>query len=437
MSLFSLENNMVMQAFRPHFRPHLRPLPLSAFLALASLSVATVAQPQQVVKPPVAQAWIDVATGAGMGMPMGGAAGANPMAMLGGLFGGGAAGANRFGQTQGGSPGRWVDVTLYTRNNPQLSEAQQAVPAGFMSPALKLQSPKEVRGPAPDPTDEKPVEHDFERPKGKMMLYWGCGETVRAGQPRVVDFATASVADLGRFFQSRRATQRGTHSATGRPVWPSTVDTRMVPAEATLAGEHGFSGSGVPEGFRFQLPQGQDLMPPIALKQQDVGGATQLEWQVLPTARAYFISGMGARNENEIVIWTSSEQPDIGFGLLDYQTNGAVDRWLKEQVLLAPRTTRCTVPKGIFPGQGAMLRMIAYGNELNLAHPPRPTDPKVAWEPDWAVKVRVKSQTMAVLGMEMPSMAGQPGQPAAQPEKKEPEQKPPGVRDLLKGILGR
>ena len=51
-----------------------------------------------------------------------------------------------------------------------------------------------------------------------------------------------------------------------------------------------------------------------------------------------------------------------------------------------------------------MLRMIAYGTELNLAYPPRPTDPKVAWEPDWALKVRVKSVTSAMLGM--PSMDG-------------------------------
>jgi hypothetical protein len=49
-----------------------------------------------------------------------------------------------------------------------------------------------------------------------------------------------------------------------------------------------------------------------------------------------------------------------------------------------------------------MLRMIAYGSELNLAHPPRPADPKIAWEPEWAVKVRVKSVTSAMLGM--PSM---------------------------------
>ncbi|MBK6790011.1 MAG: hypothetical protein IPI51_14540 [Betaproteobacteria bacterium] len=402
----------------------------------AALSAGALAQqPRQVVKPPVAQAWIDVATFGGMGMAMGlpGAGGGNPMAALGSLFGGsGGAGGNHFGQTQSMSPGRWVDVTLYTRNNPQLAEAQQSVPAGFLSPPLKLQSPKETRGTAPDPGDEGVTDEPTqERPKGKMLLYWGCGDKIRDGQPRVVDFATATPTELGRFFQSRRATQRGTHAAVGRPVWPSPADARLVPAQASLVGEHAFSGTGVPEGFRFQIGAAQDLMPPIALKQSPVAGSTLLEWPALPQARAYFIAGMGARENDEMVIWTSSEQPDIGFGLLDYQTNAAVDRWLKEKVLLTPQTTRCAVPAGVFPGEGAMLRMVAYGNELNLAHPPRPTDPRVPWEPVWAAKVRVKSVTMAMLGMEMPA-AG----PAAA-EKPAEETQVPNVKDVLRGIFGR
>ncbi len=420
-------------------------LPLAASAALAQQPAV-----QQVVKPPVAQAWIDIATGAGFGMPAGGAGGANPMAMMGGLFGGGRSAGNSFGQTAAVPAGRWVDVTLYTRNNPQLAEAQQAVPAGFLNPALKLQSPRELRGGVPpEPGDERVVEPEFERPKGRMLLYWGCGDTIRTGQPRVVDFATATPADLARFFQSRRATQRGTHAAPGRPSWPSRDDTRMVPDGASLAGEHLFTGAGVPEGFRFQIATAQDLMPPIALKQQDQSGATRLDWQALPTARAYFISGMGAKaggkgdNEVEMVLWTSSEQPEVGFGLMDYQTNSAVDRWLKEQVLLAPRTTTCTVPKGVFTGEGAMLRMIAYGSELNLAHPPRPTDPKIAWEPQWAVKLRVKSQTTAMLGMEMPAIPAaaeaEPGRAPAKEEKK-PDARDAvkeGVKDVLKGLFGR
>jgi hypothetical protein len=419
-----------------HSPSALRPLAAAALLLGASGLLQ--AQPAaQVVKPPVSQAWIDLATFSGPGMP---GAGANPMAALGGLFGGGG-GGNRFGMTQGmpGS-GRYVDVTLYTRLNPQLQEATQAVPAGFLSPALTLQSPKETRGTPPDPGDERPVDTDVERPKGRLMLYWGCGAAVRAGQPRVIDFAKLNPADLAKVFQARRATQRGTHLAAGRPVWPSPADARSVPAQASLVGEHAFSGQGVPEGFKFRVGPQQDLMPAIALKQTDQGGATLLEWQPLPTARAYFIAAMGGRETpgdgGDMIVWTSSEVPETGFGLIDYQTNPAVDRWLTEKVLLPPQASRCELPKGVFAGAGGMLRLIAYGSELNLAYPPRPADPRQPWEPQWAVKLRLKSVAMGMLGMPgaapMPD-AGQPTQPADEPK---PDDKP-GLKDVLKGLFGR
>ena len=396
------------------------------------------------VKPPQAQAWIDIATYSGMGMPgMGAGGGMSPMSALGGLFGGGGGAArNSFGHTQTGGAGRWVDVTLMTRANPALAEAQQAVPAGFMDAPLKLQTPQEARTPAPV-DDDKVVEPEYERPKGKLLLYWGCGTGVRAGQPKVMDMASASAADLAAFFVSRRATQRGAHSAQGRPLWPSPADPRMVPDSASLVGAHTFSGAGVPEGFRFQVAPAQDLMPALQVQQTEQGGATQLSWAALPTARAYFIAGVGAGRAEELVIWTSSEVPEVGFGLIDYQTNPAVDRWLREKVLLAPATTTCTVPKGVFPEQGGMLRAIAYGNELNLAHPPRPTDPKAAWEPVWAAKLRVKSVATVMLGMPSmdsvpPRSAGEePARKADTPEKKDDSSKLPKPLDVLRGILGR
>ena len=424
--------------------------PFAAGLAAGVISTAltaptsAAAQPQTPVKPPQAQAWIDVATYSGLGLPMAGAA-ANPMALLGSLFGGGGGGGNAknsFGHTQSGAAGRWVDVTLLSRSNPALADAEQAVPAGFMPSPLKLQSPREGR-PAPD-NDDTVIEHDAERPRGRLLLYWGCGDTVRAGQPKVLDMASAGSADIAKFFVSRRATQRGAHSTPGRPQWPSTTDTRMVPAGATLVGEHGFSGNGVPPGFRFQIPAAQDPMPALDLKTREAAGAVELSWAAAPTARAYFASGMavgmtgGAKDE--LVLWTSSELPDTGFGLADYQTNVAVDRWLREKVLLTPATTRCTVPKGVFSGEGAMLRLLAYGPELNLVHPPRPADAKAAWEPVWAVKVRVKSVASAVLGM--PDMGGidksAAAEPdAAKPDAAKPEARKPGALEILRGVLGR
>ena len=417
-----------------------RNLPRATALTLAIVAGAACAQSTN-VKPPLAQAWIDVATFSGLGLGMGGMSGAggSPMSALGSLLGGGGAGGganNSFGHTQQAAPGRWVDVTLFTRNNPSLAEAQQAVPAGFMSPALKLQAPREVK-PAntPEPDEETVVEPRYEKPRGRLLLYWGCSASVRAGQPKVLDMASATAADLTNFFVSRRATQRGAHSAAGRPVWPNQADPRMVPATASLVGGHAFSGAGVPEGFAFQIPAAQDLMPALQLRQAEQGGTNTLSWNSLPTARAYFVAGMGAARPEEMVIWTSSELPDTGFGLLDYQTNSAVDRWLREGVLLPPATTQCAVPKGVFTDQGAMLRMIAYGNELNLVHPPRPADPKASWEPVWAVKLRVKSVASLMPGMPSMDDAAPPaGEASSRPA---PAKKDVNPLDLLKGVLGR
>jgi hypothetical protein len=427
----------------------------SALLAFAVAAACSAAEaqtpPKQVVKPPVAQAWIDVATysGFGMGGGMGGPGGGGMMnATLGALMGGGKSAKAEFGYTQVGPAGHWMDVTLYTSRNPSLPEALQAVPAGTqLAPSLKLVAPEPSKSrPAPT-TDEEPAPLDYEPPKGKFVLYWGCSETVRPGQPKVLDLQTATMAEFGKFFESRRATQRGTHLAPGRPVWPNKVDSRALPAGASLVGQHAFTGQGVPESFRFDVAPAQDIMPEIKLRQTDKGSHILLEWNALPTARAYFLGSMGSREGEEMtmVVWTSSELPDSGFGLFDYQTNAAVDRWLKEKVLLSPTTTKCAVPKEA-AGQG-MLRAIAYGTEVNMAYPPRPTDPKVPWEPDWNVKVRVKSMTTSMFGMpDMPGMGGAGGDeemsdapapsettaPAEEPKKKKKGFNP---LDVLKDVV--
>ena len=384
----------------------------SAIVVPASIALAQQAAAQRPAdKPPISQAWIDIATFSSPGMPSGMAG------MMGGMMGGGGGGdtplsaimggksnGNQFGHTRFGGSGSFLDVTLRTSRNPNLAEALQAVPEGSkLAPTLQLKVLPQAK-PVPEKYSDDTVEESPEQPKGRIKLYWGCGTAIRPGQPKVVDFATGTVGQMAEIFKGRRATQRGTHSAPGRPVWPNLTDKRFVPEGASLTGSHTFTGEGVPDGFKFTLPPSQDIMPAIALKQSQADGVTQLTWQPLPTARAYFIAAMGGKGDNdgtaEMTLWTSSELPDSGFGLVDYQTNKSVDQWLKDKVLLPPATSRCDIPKGIFgEGTGGMLRMIAYGTEINLAYPPRPTDPKLAWEPDWSVKVRVKSVANSMLGM--------------------------------------
>lgn len=430
---------------------------LTRTITILSIATAAVLLPRpgagetvtkQVVKPPISQAWIDVATFSGMAM------GAGMMNQtLGSLLGGGGGGGNQqaeFGYTETGVAGRWMDVTLYTSRNTNLAEALQAVPASTqLAPTLKLQTPERPKPPPPVSDDDQPTEWNYEPPKGKLVMYWGCSETVRSGQPKVVDLSTASLAELDKFFESRRATQRGAHATFGRPVWPSKDDKRVLPAGASIAGEHSFKADGVPESFSFTIPPAQDLMPALQIRQQKTPTAVQLSWNAISTARAYFLGSMGALPDGGqgFVLWTSSELPESGFGLFDYQTNTAVDGWLKDKVLLAPTVTTCAVPNEA-AGQG-MLRAIAYGTELNLAHPARPADPKVAWEPEWNVKIRVKSMATTMMGMEgeMPGMdaaagaadateAAPPAEEAPPEEKKKKKFNPfEAIKDAVKDKL--
>lgn len=384
-------------------------LPKHVALAVSGLLAAPsilAAEPVQKVKPPVSQAYIDLATFAG-GAPMPGAGG-----VMGKLFGA-RDGGNSFGMTQAQSQGRWMDVTLLSRNNDKLKTATQTVPAGSkLAPVLNLLAPD------PDPRVAQPEEAadivtpKFDMPKGKMYLYWGCGAEVRKGQPLVLDLAAMNPAQLSKFFQNRTATARVPRPAPGRPAWPNRNDARLLPDGASLIGEHGFAGDGVVGDFRFDIGAQHDLMPAIEATRTDEGRGVLFKWKPMQQSTGWFVQSMGMRHperaeggEIEMVYWTSSEAPDMGMGLMDYQPDSAIRKWQKEKVVLPAAATECAAPKEAV-GAMAMSRVIAYGDELNMAYPPRPKDVKVTWEPQWNIKVRRKSVASLMPGIgQMMSMA--------------------------------
>ncbi|MBA3902846.1 MAG: hypothetical protein C0522_04100 [Rhodocyclaceae bacterium] len=396
---------------------------MAAILALPpSLALAQ-------AKPPVAQFWADAATHSmsipGMGDMEEGAMG---------MFGGGFFGGTRMAS---GAPGKWLDTALYTRNKPSGTLGSHAIPPALnMGGALPLVPVQVERGRGESEGG------DMEKPKGRLLFYWGCGETVRPGQPRVVDFAKAAPGEFSKFMIGRFAPDRGAKAVPGRSVWPNEQDRKRVPGNASLNGDHAVSGEGVPASLKFAIGAGHDFMPKIDMSAQgDPKGVVNVGWGDVNNARAYFLSAMGARGEQEMIIWSSSEQPDPGWGLMDYLPPAQIDRLLKEKVILPASTQRCAIPSGIFAGvEGAMVRMIAYGPELNLAHPPRPADPKAPWNPDWAVRVRVKSTGMTMLGMGDEGDGRRGGRRAAgEPPAQEKEESGalPSPGNILRGIFGR
>jgi hypothetical protein len=247
---------------------------------------------------------------------------------------------------------------------------------------------------------------------------------------------------------------RGARIGPNHVLYPNERNTVVLARDSSLAGEHRIQGAGVPASMKFSLGAAQDLMPAIQLQSRGtLRDSVALNWSPVVHARGYYLHAMASQG-NDMVLWSSAEAPDTGMGLFDYLPNGTIERWTRERVLLGADVTQCAVPKGIFapaPGAredgGAMLRMIAYGGESNFAHPPRPADPKATWEPEWAVRVRVKSHTMAMLGQEQgassaggqPSpMAGSEAQaPSPAAEQPQEQLRLPSPGSILRGILGR
>jgi len=389
-------------------------LALAAPFALAQSKAAP-------AKTPIANYWMDVAT---VNVSIPGMEEAADMPLVGGMMG------NFFGGSKlGMMPGKWLDLALYTRQKPAGTSGTHGIPPSQnMGASLPLEPVPRPQsgGTAPE---TKPEDVERQKPKGRLLLYWGCSEAVRPGQPRILDMATAGPMDFAKFFVGRYAPERGATSEPGRAIWPNERDKQRVPKDASLRGDHAIAGEGVPPSLRFAIAEPQDFMERMNLTAPgDPKGSLLSTWNAVPTARAYFLSAVGGNGE-DMVLWSSSELPEAGLGLMDYLSNTQIDQWVKEKVLLPASTQKCAIPSGIY-GQagGAMLRGIAYGNELNLLHPPRPADPKLlaAWNPEWSLRVRVKSTTMSMLGQEEA--------PARQERKSEPV----NPLDILKkGIFGR
>ncbi len=421
-------------------------------LAALTFTVLQSTAHAQTTRAPVAQYWVDISTSSMMGMDempnMGGLGGmmANMMTTSDrGRDGKRAQGIGNFGQTKTGLMGRYMDTALYTSRKPAGTEAVHTVPAnaGLGAEPLRLVTPPRegLQGVRDEP--EYP-----ERPQVRILFYWGCSAQVKAGQPRVLDTAKLSQMDYSNFMQGRSVRDRGARAEPGHAIWPNEQQNSKVDRNASLVGEHTVTGDGILANMRFTLGAGQDFMPALDVSTTGkLSDPIRISWQSIPTARAYMHTAVSGGSDGksgggtEMVIWSSSEPPESGMGLMDYVSNSNVDKWLGERVLLPASATQCDIPAGIFEkGQAAMLRSIAYGSEANFSHPPRPANlaANAAFTPDWAVRVRSKSLAMNVLGQD--SNMGQRGnrtrnaptnQQQDQQDQPVPEQRTPGLLDVL------
>jgi hypothetical protein len=358
-------------------------------LALA-LAAPAMGQTQKVV-PPKTVYWMSAATQTGFGMSPGAAPSSSDMMRM--AMGG------------GGGAMKLLDLDLGSKLPPQgPPTAEHAIP-----PAMSMGSSLPLRTPArAKPGKPGEVPEDYEQPKGKVLIFWGCGETARPGQPVVIDFAKMAAGQVPpNLFAGERVRIARPPSQSGWPTygrWPNddrANGNRAVPANASLVGAHRVTGNYTP-AIDFDLQQ--DWMAGVSLRQAEAAsGAVTLSWNIVPGATAHFAQMIGGKDEGgepTLVFWTSADSQTFFSGLSEYIAPTEAARLVGRKQLMAPSQTSCAIPKeAIKAAEGGMIGFTSHGPEVNFVHPPRPKDPKVDWVQEWSVKARFVSRAGTAIGM--------------------------------------
>lgn len=340
--------------------------------AAALLGAAPAKEP-----PPIADYWMDVATTSGMGAGI--TPGQRPsMDQIMSMMSGG-----------GGSVGHTIDLRLASKQKAEAGpKADHMIPAGLrMGPSLPLIAP--VRE-APPPPAGMPMQ----RPRGRMLIYWGCGEHVSAGQPTVVDFSKMAAGKVPPGMAGLASMARvvsGPRSAPGFGRWPNDQDSRAVPAGGSLVGTHRIEGNYSPP-IAFSLAAGQDFMPALGLTEAGAlpSGASRLRWQPAAQATGYVLSMFGSNQAGDVVMWSSARSASMA--AMDYLAPAEVKRLIAAGAVLPPSASECVLPAEVAAASPAgMVTMIGYGPEANFAEKPK--------APKWTARVRYKTTASVMRGI--------------------------------------
>ena len=399
-----------------------------ASLAGTAFAAAALAQPGQ--SGGTATYWMSAETTSGMAAMAGMSGGGQPPSrgsIIGGLLGGRAP-----GRPAANAPSYVHNLRLDLGSPRRAAGAPAAdhfIPAGLNAgPSLPLVSPDPstpVVRPAPAPG------YGDGAVNGRILIYWGCGEHARPGQPYELDLSRlrAGQALPALALRPMQPPSQATFATFGE--WPNQRSRAVIPANGSLVGAHSIRGNYSPD-INFTLQPGQDFLPPIVLTSNTRGpsGAVPLAWNPVTGARGYMLMAFGSAENNTIVMWSSSEVQFSQMGAFDYLAPEEAARLVQQRVLLDPSATQCTVPAE-FAGrvQAASLMMTAFGPEANFSYPARPARPPRGWAPDWTVKLRTRSAYMGLLGQDLEAMM----RGESQPQQEQPRRR----RNPLGRIFGQ
>ncbi len=257
------------------------------------------------------------------------------------------------------------------------SKAQCAVPEGLkVGPKVDLAINLPVK--AEGSTGTSGGEEVSSKPERFVMkTYWDCSETVVKGQPRVLD-TDQMMKGLPKDMPKGMNMGKGGFSAMAaipapaasygngsQAYWPNHTDNKKIVKESSSPGLYELT-TNYCGGTSIKIGPEQEFLGAFEVtspgKNIDLSKTIKVEWKPIANARAYALSAF-AGTKGEIVIWTSSSNPDVN---VDWEsrafTNAEIKSYIDKGILLPASKTVCYIPAGIFKGMSApMISLIAIG----------------------------------------------------------------------------
>lgn len=310
----------------------------------------------------------------------------------------------------GGGPDNAIARQLFLRLGS--NEAPTAPPPKgdhFFLPPAKLGKSVPLISPERKPGEYSP---EFERPKGRLLLYWGCGAKAGPGQPVIIDFAKVAAGQVPPgLFSTAVPVIREVSAANSRSYmeWPNGKSDKMPSRDSSLLGAHRIASNVGPD-INFTLAQ--NYMPGLqASTAVQTDGSVMIRWSPLQAATGYAAWAFGGMDKLErggdIIWWSSSDAREFGGGLWDWLPPSVVANLITKKIVMPPSQTSCQIPAEVKKASGEMMigNLNAFGPEANFSYPPKPAG-NAPWNIDWTAKVRFRSYTMLMVGVDFGGMGG-------------------------------